>query len=680
MANNYFYAVDNANKADVISAKESPNVKRSVFPYGRSRVLTVNEGFIYPVDYIPIVPGDSLDLDIIANIVTANPFVSRQFSGMKVAFHCFFNKYEHEWKGWKNYATEGRRGNQKLQLPTYRPTILGFDALANAHLLFDGCPVKYSNADVLCDFGATSSLLSYLAGLAYKAPRPKTEAASLSWNGTTVTSNSFNGGSSVASTLASYLLVSSQSSRSFITNYDTGVASLFDSHEALIPYFNAIPFASYQRNYRDFYAPKELIKDNPLWFPDDEDDFTLPYAGGFCNCLSNTHNLYKGFSLVPNNCSNIDSGLDGNNTASTLAKGIADGPILGSLRCRQFEGDAFTTALPFLERGGQTSLFNTLFSAVSSVNAVQADGVVAKRNLTKYTPTQYDQHLPTHDSLVVRGTQPESNDAVSVWFEANGQYNSFMGVYTTMNQIQELAVMSLWSRRNAMASGDYNSLIRAHYGVDPNSEDRRGRYLGGTILRLNFDSVTQTSETSNTPLGSKVSEAYGSGSARIGHFEFSDFGAIMILASIVPDTFYTQGVDPWFDRNNTLDELPFPEFTSLPRANLLTKRLFFAGFSSTAGDVLFGYQERFLDYKYRDNRLGGAFLDWKDSFYRSMTFARFFTAAPVLNSEFVTCSPYNCRDDMYTVPKQPHFIMQFADSVRLVRSLPYVNKEANFNI
>lgn len=677
MANNYFYAIDNANKADVIAAKENPNVKRSVFPYGRSRVLTVNEGFIYPVDYIPVIPGDSLDLDIIANIVSANPFVSRQFSGMKVAFHCIFNKYEHEWRGWKNYATEGRRGNQKLTLPTYRPTILGFDALGNAHLLFGGYPVKSSNADVLCDFSSTSSLLSYLAGLAYKAPRPKNEGASLVWNGTTVTSSSFDGSSSAASTLASYLLVSSQNSRSFITNYDTGVVGLFSSTEALIPHFNAIPFASYQRNYRDFYAPKELIKDNPLWFPDDEDDFTLPYAGGFCNCLSNAHPMYKGFSLVPNNCSNIDSGLDGNNTASTLANNIADGPILGSLRCRQFEGDAFTTALPFLERGGETKLWNSLFNALNASSLPYDDGSVIKDfNSEVAITSQPDTAQHSVYTLPISASQ---RAFATIWNTTHSRDGS-LGVFTTMNQIQELAVMSLWSRRNAMASGDYNSLIRAHYGVDPNSEDRRGRYLGGTILRLNFDSVTQTSETSNTPLGSKVSDAYGSGSAHIGHFEFGDFGAVMILASIVPDTFYTQGLDPWFDRNNTLDELPFPEFTSLPRANLLTKRLFFGGFSSTAGDSLFGYQERFLDYKYRDNRLGGAFLDWKDSFYRSMTFARFFTTAPVLNSEFVTCSPYNCRDDMYSVPKQSHFIMQFADSVRLVRSLPYVNKEANFNI
>ena len=682
---NFFNSLDNSNKSDLLQASENPRVKRSVLPYGRTNAFTFNEGAIVPLDYIPIIPGDSVDINFDAVLSCLNPFADKMFSGMKLSIHAYYQKYEHEWTGWKNFATEGRRGNQTLSLPWYD----GGDTYSKLH--FDGYRVQcnYSGGtaqDIPCSFTNPASLTAYLVN--YSNTRVQ--------NGVSIYTDVLVNSVSVPPSSIG-LGDSSQVNRSFWSSiYDRSGSTLTPTDLAVSLYgnnpnlkFNAIPFAIYQRIYRDYYLNKNLCKDNPLWFPDDEDDFVIPYApsasgfaAGKINAIGRTVDEYMSnvYQTVPNNHSTILTFANRNNP--NYSTQYADAPILGALRYRQFDGDLFTTGLPFLERGGTTKLWNTLMLAANSINT-QTGGTISSASSIPDGSVSKESYpeIPTTSTI---GFSPNfwidggiSNVKGSRPLGINGNFNLF-GVFTTWNQIAELGVMQLWSRRNAQTDGDYNSLIRAHYGVNPKSLDRRAQYLGGAIIRLNFDNVIQNSESGNTPLGTRVALASGSGSTSIGHFEFSDFGAILIVGSLIPDTFYTQGLRPWFDADEKAIDLPYPEFTSLPRASVPVKRIWFDNTSSNLN--LFNYNERFLEYKYRDNVLSGHLLDYKDAKWSAMSFARYFDTAPVFNNEFVTASPYNLRSNMYTVPSQPHWIMQFADSIRLVRALPYVNKEATLDM
>lgn len=668
MATNAFFAQDNASRQDLALAKQAPVVKRSVFPYGRSNLFKFNEGYIIPLDLIPIIPGDSCDIDLVAAITSLNPFVTRMFSGMQVFIHAFFQKNEHEWRGWKNFSTQGRRGNITLSMPKFSPLSPSYLAL-NGYCLqntFLTSPTSY----VLASFGSDSSLPAYLFNYAgFKVS-----------NVTSYSGNSFklNNQTLTSAEMDSYGIgESSQRTRSYFGLALDGTVSGGSWTSASVPFqgltvqplFNAIPPATYQRNYRDFYAPKNLIKDNPMWFPDDEEDFQLPYSySGNILCLSNSRPDYNVYSLVPNNNRTVLAA----NTTPTNTVQYADGPTLGALRCRQFEGDIFTTGLPFLERGGVTQQWHEIIAALNSQGLPFADNVLTKENVPEAASgtggyQMYSDRPLTNGSYVHLGVTSVGSPLV--------KSDAVVGYFQTINALRELAVMTAWSEKNSRCDGDYNSLIRAHYGVDPNSQDFSSQYLGGARFRINFDNIVQQSESANTPLGTRAAIAQGAGSGSLGHHEFFDFGFIHIYLSMVPDTFYNQGIEPWNDAAQTGVDLPFPEFTSLPRAAVPKKRVFYAG--SATDDDLFEYQERFLDYKFRQNHLSGGMLDVTDRDTRAMTFARYFTSHPEFNSEFVTASPYQLRDDMYTVPKEFHWVCQFADSIRMVRSLPWVNQEAN---
>lgn len=646
------YNVPNLDNKDRIEQSELnrdfANVPRSGFPLDMVHTTTMSEGALVPLDCFPVMPTDSVSLanDVMVSVV--NPFVDRMFSGMRLYVHYYYCKCEWLWKGWKNYATKGRRGNISLQLPRLN---------SSSYLLdFDGNSLGFAvNQNV-------QSLSAYLG-----------VPVNMYWPNKAVSSS--------AAVKALGIDSNTQLNRDYILLSIDGDPTVFPfsgSSTTVSISANALPFAMYQSVYRNYYLNKNLVKDNPMWFPDDDDEFILPYAADSVSCLNSQKPLYYAAAPVPNNFTKSDTA----DRAAPTGSGNADGPNLNYLRYRQYDGDPNTMALPFLERGGVTSMFNQAVSLIGSYSGDPIrlnDGSIAKgispAALSMYGEQQTVYAVGSFSSQ----NKPDTDSAYPLYF-GNRQdgSSSSIGVLIDANKLSELAVYSLWSRRNSYTDGDYNSLIRAHFGRSPHSDDRRPIYIGGSVQRLSFSEVLQTSESSATPLGTQASRAYSAGHAYIGRFEVPDFGYIMAIGSLVPDTYYTQGLPEFLDADITGSELPFPEFNSLPLQPRLNKRVMAFGSDASLNDGLFGYNEPFLDWKVRSNRLSGAFLipPELNSKFASMTFARYFSSRPQLNNNFVTLAPWNIRRDMFSVPSQPHFIVQFGSKVSAVRPMPYVSKQA----
>lgn len=665
MTDNSFNSLENANRQDVLERKEINRPASSVFPYGRSSILSMNEGYLYPVDTFFTLPGDQIDIDFACFLESLNAFVERQYSGMRLAFHAYYNKCEHEWKGWKDYATRGRRGNISLSLPA---------SSLEADVVINGKRIRNSagTLPLKAYFDTVNSLCSFEKNLRTYHVSNQTRITGLSSTDNALLDSHYMGDNTQVNRTCR-LAIDSSNKESTVQ-----IGGSIDART------NAIPDAMYQRVFRDFYLNKNLVKDNKNWFPDDDDDFCIPYSTsgavariGVAKTNKSLSTAY--YSLVPNNCKKDAP------TSSDLTD-IADDPCLGAMRVRQWQGDPFTTCVPFIERNGETTLFsqaNTIAVQSQVTNPLGIfNGLISQKADLKLTKVGTDPNSASINSPFLASTAYNYMDTVGSIksFQSGSVIGEFSLVnFITMNQFQELAAATLWSRRNAKSDGDYNSLIQAHYGWNPKSQDRSPTYLGGSIQRIEFQDVVSTAETTNQPLGSVTSRALSGGRNKIPHFVAPDFGYVMILASLVPDTFYTQGLSEEFDASLKGAELPWPEFANLQKENVLGKRLFLTG--TTFDTRLIGYNERFLRFKYRQNQLLGHLADSYDTKFRSMSFARFFDYTDIqslqsIDNEFVSLSPYNVRDDMYSVPKQPHFILQFGDNVRIVRSLPYAAKES----
>lgn len=215
--------------------------------------------------------------------------------------------------------------------------------------------------------------------------------------------------------------------------------------------------------------------------------------------------------------------------------------------------------------------------------------------------------------------------------------------------------------------------------MSPHVHDRKATYIGGYYQDFVMNSVTQTSESSATPLGTKAGNGISSGNGSIGHFHTPDFGWIQTYMSIVPDVYYTQGISRMFSKKNNL-EMYFPLFNNLSAQAILNKELYVSGDTSVDDDV-FAYEDRYAEYKSRPNRVSG-FMSLSPevaAFDSARVMARRFDSTPSLNSLFVTMVPENIDMSVFSVTDEPPFDFTVGISCRRVFPGPYTAIEGSLS-
>lgn len=665
--------LDNQNRADVLEANSRPYVPRSVFDLSNVNIFTGEMGALIPCDLLEVVPGDSVDLSNQVLVTISNPLVQRMLSGAKIVTHTYYMKNEHLWQGWKNYITKGRSGSINLNLPKLNTRVYH---LANGYAKhFD----PETATDILPDSSATPFVPQGLPSYLGVPPLVKF-------------SNNTSGDAIIPENSVVWFPFG-YSTQQYATSHGSTVTTLRGLPSSSSGYFNypidinALPFAMYQRIYRDFYLNQNLVQNNHSWFPDNEDDWIIPYSAIEVTCMPNVDGeINEGSkrimgSIVPINYDYYNASV------GDVSKQFPDSAMLACLRYRQWNGDRFTTALPWLQRGDVQELpidFSGVDLSNLGLNFSDSEFFRAGTPATYPYAQVADSHKfwisDTATDIPFRfgDSSPyisNANNMFRLQLNKGTVTGSLLGSFgVTANQIRELFALSLWKERNGRTDGDYNSLIRAHFNRNPHSVDRSPVYIGGTTQRLVFSEVLQTSEDGSTPLGTQAGRAVSAAEGRIGHFDVPDYGYIMTLISVVPDVYYTEGLPHELDGSLMMEDQYFPEFNNMAPQPVLNKEIYVKPNSTAENNDVFAYQERYAYMKYRANQLHGyvALSPDDDSYFASYTFARHFTQVPQFNENFVTMSPYTLRRDMFSVPSQPSFIFTVANRVRAVRPLPYV--------
>lgn len=153
-----------------------------------------------------------------------------------------------------------------------------------------------------------------------------------------------------------------------------------------------------------------------------------------------------------------------------------------------------------------------------------------------------------------------SNDNVELMkSRANVQINN------NMLNVEQISLANRnWriATRSLLWGTDWKDYNKVHYGVNLVIPYGKPQFLGALSSDITFNDVisqAQTSADQNNPissnqnLGSRAGIAYGGLKNHQGHFvEFNtkDEGYVMLLASLVPEVDYYQGVDPMYFKTN----------------------------------------------------------------------------------------------------------------------------------
>ena len=221
-------------------------------------------------------------------------------------------------------------------------------------------------------------------------------------------------------------------------------------------------------------------------------------------------------------------------------------------------------------------------------------------------------------------------------------------------------------------------MVNSWYGYRPKEHLGDPTYVGGTAQDIVFNEVVQTSETSNNSyLGKTGSRGISANSGYIGHFHSDDYGILMSVMTIVPDTYYSkQGLDA-LETAVEWEKQYIPIFCNLSADAILNKEL---KVTATARDnEVFAWKERFSEYKSRRNIINGLGSMGNVSLFDAQNYMRReFDETPTFNPNMLTLTPANVDMKPFYSVNEPPFDIQVGCRIDKVSPMPYITKPMDF--
>lgn len=308
-------------------------------------------------------------------------------------------------------------------------------------------------------------------------------------------------------------------------------------------------------------------------------------------------------------------------------------------------------------------------------------------------------NLPDDVEYPQIGKAPELNFDSSLNFVSmgiSGDFNSYLadalnnslslsGLASsiTIDSIRQCESATLILEKMAKTDGSYSQYAKAFFGERPKSAyDFRPTYVGGSYQSVIYSQVLNTTSDNQ---GKVTGIGVSSGSGNIGRFHSDDYGLFITIMTILPDTYYCQGLQRE-DTYTVAEDFFLPERAQLGMQGVLEKEIYNQDDSQEeSNNKLFCYQNIFDELRYRANEVHGDVADVAagsgtvgESFSPYIQ-TRFFQSAPTLTPSFLT-TENNISNTWLSAKDEPPFIVQIANKVQAVRPVPYRAKPATFGM
>lgn len=238
----------------------------------------------------------------------------------------------------------------------------------------------------------------------------------------------------------------------------------------------------------------------------------------------------------------------------------------------------------------------------------------------------------------------------------------------TINSLRTAFQMQKFYERLARGGSRYTEVLRSFFGVvSPDARLQRPEFLGSFTKMVNVNPIAQTSSTDTTSPQGNLS-AYGVTAAKFHGFtkSFVEHGYIFGFVCARVDLTYQQGINKMWLRSTVYD-FYWPTFAHLGEQAIELREIYAQG--SEADTTVFGYQERYAEYRYKPSQITGKFRSSVvNGSLDKWHLSQFFKNAPTLNEEFITENPPIKR--IIAVQDEPEFLLDIGFRYTTVRPMP----------